>query len=543
MTANKSSNQGMNLKRKCPFIRLIKMAGLLSGIFIAAVLINIFLNFFTSETSGHSKFARVWEAITSPESYKFAEQKNICIRKLGKLISRERNGRLKAEDELKGQKERFENFKIFYGDVRNFLKNGAIIPASNKTKFVDLDMDGKDELITWGEICRSSRKDICKELSTVRIFRFKDDRLKEVFKVDFASESLESVSFKDLNNDGKPEVVIDWQSTGSAGHGLTTIIYNNKGNYKSYSTQEVSCFRVGIADIDNDGRFEIFAGQRFPRGQHKLYSVFFSLVYHWDGEKLVYAPRHVYRMYYKDKLIPGLRRANLEDYREGRACKRLEIRGRKVLIRIAKRLLNEPLEDVLTDLDPDTNEYGIGSGTGPHFGEIQKKAGCPLEIHTAAQDGDLAMVAALLRKNKKRINARDEAGWTPLHNAIFFGHQDIVRMLISKGADVATIDVNGMTPLHEAVMFGQKDIAMLLISRGADIRAQNYVGWTPLYFAVNWGRKDLAKLLISRSADVNIKDIYDRTMLHMAARKGQYEIAELLISYGAKVNARMNKQN
>lgn len=43
-----------------------------------------------------------------------------------------------------------------------------------------------------------------------------------------------------------------------------------------------------------------------------------------------------------------------------------------------------------------------------------------------------------------------QASWTPLHIAASAGREDIVRSLISKGAQLNSVNQNGCTPLHYA---------------------------------------------------------------------------------------------
>jgi ankyrin repeat protein len=68
-----------------------------------------------------------------------------------------------------------------------------------------------------------------------------------------------------------------------------------------------------------------------------------------------------------------------------------------------------------------------------------------------------------------------------LFTAAYYGHKEIVELLISKGADVnAKTDKGGSTPLHTA---DNKEIAELLIAEGADVNAKNDGGKTPLDYA------------------------------------------------------------
>lgn len=50
------------------------------------------------------------------------------------------------------------------------------------------------------------------------------------------------------------------------------------------------------------------------------------------------------------------------------------------------------------------------------------------------------------------IQARDDGGLHPLHNACSFGHCDVVKLLLEAGASPNTRDNWNFTPLHEAAI-------------------------------------------------------------------------------------------
>ena len=114
------------------------------------------------------------------------------------------------------------------------------------------------------------------------------------------------------------------------------------------------------------------------------------------------------------------------------------------------------------------------------------------------------------------------------------GDIEQVKSFVSKGMDVNAKTQAGTTPLHFAVSNGRRDIAEYLISKGADINTKNNNGQTPLHLALRFGQKDVIELLIAKGADVNAKTKRGRTPLRLAESRGDTEIVELLRKHGAK---------
>jgi ankyrin repeat protein len=71
-------------------------------------------------------------------------------------------------------------------------------------------------------------------------------------------------------------------------------------------------------------------------------------------------------------------------------------------------------------------------------------------VHRFAADGWLPTVKYLVEELGADVNARDANGTTPLHNAAARGDNEVIRYLVSKGADVMAVDRRGRTTVDMA---------------------------------------------------------------------------------------------
>ncbi|MCG8340563.1 MAG: ankyrin repeat domain-containing protein [Cytophagales bacterium] len=84
----------------------------------------------------------------------------------------------------------------------------------------------------------------------------------------------------------------------------------------------------------------------------------------------------------------------------------------------------------------------------------------------AAEKGDRGKVDSLLAQGAA-INAKDNAGFTPLHWAAKKGHQEVVTQLLEAGAEINAKDQQGWTPLHWAAQEGHQEIVLKLAKHAA----------------------------------------------------------------------------
>jgi prolyl 4-hydroxylase len=55
--------------------------------------------------------------------------------------------------------------------------------------------------------------------------------------------------------------------------------------------------------------------------------------------------------------------------------------------------------------------------------------------HQLARDGGVKELEEQLKRKESLVNAKDENGWTPLHEGVRGGHIEVVRLLVEHGAD------------------------------------------------------------------------------------------------------------
>lgn len=130
-----------------------------------------------------------------------------------------------------------------------------------------------------------------------------------------------------------------------------------------------------------------------------------------------------------------------------------------------------------------------------------------LDLFEAAATGNEARALHILNQYPERIDAANVDGFTPLGLAAYFGHADVVDLLLGAGATVDLASRNGdmVTPLHSAAAGRHVEIARMLIERGANVNARQNGGFTPLHSAAQNGDHKLIALLLEHGADRNAK--------------------------------------
>lgn len=192
----------------------------------------------------------------------------------------------------------------------------------------------------------------------------------------------------------------------------------------------------------------------------------------------------------------------------------------QLLVAIQNNDINLAEELLTKGIDPDTR-FQVDS---------QKKPA----ICLCVERGHIEM-ARLLIKYGCSINQYDANGYTPLHLAAIFRHEDITVLLLKNRSNVKAVSNSGQTALHLA---SELSIVKMLVEAGCDIDKQDLDGRTPLMLACMEGDVCIVKYLIENGADVNIEDLHGNSPLLHASKclSSNPTLISILLQKGAKVN-------
>jgi ankyrin repeat protein len=191
-------------------------------------------------------------------------------------------------------------------------------------------------------------------------------------------------------------------------------------------------------------------------------------------------------------------------------------------------------------------------------------------------------LGAYLMERGADPNLANKGGWVPLYLATDnrniesgdypvrkgdMDHLDFIKLLLDKGANVNArvkdssetrtvftnqwLDENGATAFLRASQSGDIELMKLLLSRGADPKISTLLGVTALHVAAGigwvegitneWSTKqtvEAVKLLLDLGLDPNSQADTGRVALHGAAHKGATEVVQVLYDHGAKLDVR-----
>ncbi|XP_058983919.1 ankyrin repeat and sterile alpha motif domain-containing protein 1B isoform X3 [Musca domestica] len=187
-------------------------------------------------------------------------------------------------------------------------------------------------------------------------------------------------------------------------------------------------------------------------------------------------------------------------------------------------------------------------------------------LHHACLNGHEEIVRLLL-SHDAATDVPDIRGSTPLYLASWADKPDIVRMLLMhprRPANPNAQNSQNETPLHCAAEHGHNAVVAILLSYGADPTIRNNSFQTALDLASQFGRLQVVQILIRTHPELiepfrvyneivalenghsppytitPTKHIFTHSCLHLAARNGHKKVVETLLAAGVDVNILTN---
>ncbi|XP_049764441.1 serine/threonine-protein phosphatase 6 regulatory ankyrin repeat subunit B-like isoform X4 [Schistocerca cancellata] len=154
-------------------------------------------------------------------------------------------------------------------------------------------------------------------------------------------------------------------------------------------------------------------------------------------------------------------------------------------------------------------------------------------------------VIKLLLSAGADLSRKDVLGRTALHRTL--GNRENFEFLWKKFKDFThSVDKKGQTPIHRALSafrfhWDKYPIMQLLLEAGADAKSRDSEGRTALYIALENQCSYEVQALIKSGAETSCLEKDSLTkILHIVVRNGDYELTNRMIAEGADVNGRQS---
>ncbi|KAI8798917.1 integrin-linked protein kinase-like isoform X1 [Biomphalaria glabrata] len=126
------------------------------------------------------------------------------------------------------------------------------------------------------------------------------------------------------------------------------------------------------------------------------------------------------------------------------------------------------------------------------------------DIFSQVREGNAFNVRVWLDNTENDLNKGDDHRFSLLHWAAREGRDNVVEMLIKRGARINATNMGDDTPIHLAAAHGHREVVIMLLQNKANVNAINEHGNTPLHYACFWGFEQIAEDLVNYGALVSI---------------------------------------
>ena len=163
-------------------------------------------------------------------------------------------------------------------------------------------------------------------------------------------------------------------------------------------------------------------------------------------------------------------------------------------------------------------EYIIGVGY-----EINKKHNGESAFMYACSFGDTSdfSIIRFLAKNGADINSANKSGESALSMAVCCQRTTLVEELLRLGAEKYTVDGDGENMLHISAGVGNLHLVKLFLSFGLPVNSLNHAGESPIHCALMYRQNlDVFREIVKAGADIKLKSFFGRSPVDLIIKYG-----------------------
>jgi ankyrin repeat protein len=155
------------------------------------------------------------------------------------------------------------------------------------------------------------------------------------------------------------------------------------------------------------------------------------------------------------------------------------------------------------------------------------------KLWEAAKQGHIRAVECALQHATINPNqAHKHTGSTPLYIGSYYGHEGVVKALLSHPRIQVNRGKAEMTPLFAAAQEGREGVVELLLkSKGVAVNQANALGVTPLLQACELGHESICSLLLKAPSIEVTHGVGSRYASRYASLKGHQPIVDMLLEH------------
>ncbi|KAH3766778.1 Serine/threonine-protein phosphatase 6 regulatory ankyrin repeat subunit B [Pelomyxa schiedti] len=188
-----------------------------------------------------------------------------------------------------------------------------------------------------------------------------------------------------------------------------------------------------------------------------------------------------------------------------------------------------PLQFACKNSMDDMVELLLEHHADPNIKDAQNRTA----LHLTAANGSIECLELLLRRSfNSLIDPVDIHGFTPVLLACINNRAGALRLLLERGANLNSLDINGRGCVHASAAHGATGVLQFLHGRYAiDLSPLDNNNQSPLHLASVANQAEMVAWLLEKGVKPNGKDKqYGRSPLHWAARLGHVKVVSALVA-------------